>query len=352
MQRSQVEDEAWTDVAIGAVFMRPGSTPGTSIRHWPAVCWGISCVVHLLLLVAVGVLTRHIVDVPPAPPIRVSILPTIETSAQLSLAEDVNATPQPRMPERHPLASAALSQVAPVESDPIPAVTPRPTPMAPERAVASGEPSTITPEWLEVMPEVGMSREPPPLIERPKEVLPSRLSPKAITPVAPLAPSPPVVAREPAAHLPQSPPARELPKRGRPPTTVDDAVVARVPPAGQSTRDAPTATASEAHREEWPTPQASLPQSTNARYGQNPAPAYPSEARRRGWEGTVLLAVEILENGRPNRTTIKQSSGHPILDEAAQGTVGRWTFIPAQRDGKPVKSVAEVPIVFRLRNGR
>jgi protein TonB len=66
----------------------------------------------------------------------------------------------------------------------------------------------------------------------------------------------------------------------------------------------------------------------------------------------VLLLVEILENGRPERITIRQSSGHPILDEAAQGAVGRWMFIPAQREGKPVKSVAEVPIVFSLRKDR
>jgi hypothetical protein len=32
--------------------------------------------------------------------------------------------------------------------------------------------------------------------------------------------------------------------------------------------------------------------------------------------------------------------------------VGRWTFIPAQRDGRTLRSLAEVPIVFSLRNGR
>jgi protein TonB len=66
-------------------------------------------------------------------------------------------------------------------------------------------------------------------------------------------------------------------------------------------------------------------------------------------EGTVLLLVEIRESGRPERITITQSSGHPILDEAAMGAVGRWRFIPAQREGKAVRSIAEVPIVFSLR---
>jgi TonB family protein len=62
-----------------------------------------------------------------------------------------------------------------------------------------------------------------------------------------------------------------------------------------------------------------------------------------------LLLVEILESWRPERMTIRQSSGHSILDETALGTVERWTFIPVQREGQPVRSFAEVPIVFSLR---
>ena len=66
----------------------------------------------------------------------------------------------------------------------------------------------------------------------------------------------------------------------------------------------------------------------------------------------MLLSVEILEKGRPERITVKQSSGYAVLDEAALGSVRRWTFIPAQRDGQPIRSQAEVPIVFSLRKGR
>jgi protein TonB len=66
----------------------------------------------------------------------------------------------------------------------------------------------------------------------------------------------------------------------------------------------------------------------------------------------VLLVVEILETGRPERITVKQSSGHPVLDEAALGAVRRWNFIPAQHDGRPTRSLAEVPIIFSLRQER
>jgi protein TonB len=353
VQSSEIEDRVWPEPAAGTVSSGGTMPPRAPSRWWPALYWGISCTVHLLLLVAVGVLTRNIIDVTQAPPIRVSVLTALAPSAESLLAEEPNAAPQARMPERRPL-DAALSQVSPVDPDPALPITPRPPLPAlqePERAVVPLAPENTTPELIEIIPEVEMAREPPPPIEPPRDVLPDRWSPDAMTPVAPMTP-PPVVARSPVPRLPHTTPARELPKRGRLPTTFDDTVVARIPPTGQSRRDSPPAVASDTPSKAQPMPQASLPRSTDARYGQNPTPSYPAEARRRGWEGTVLLSVEILENGRPERITIKQSSGHSALDEAALGAVGRWTFIPAQREGKPVRSVAEVPIVFALRNGR
>jgi periplasmic protein TonB len=349
MQSPEIEDKVWPDLGAGAVFSGEATTPRAPTRRWSALYWGISCIVHLLLLVAVGVLTRDIVDVPRPPPIRVSVLPAVGPSAEALLAEGPNAAPQPRIPERSPL-DAALSQSSPVDPGPALPVTPPlplPAPLEPERTVAALTPEHATPELIEVMPEVETAREPPPLIETAREVLRDRWSPDVLTPVVPT--PPPAVARVPMPRLPHTTPPRETPKRGRPPTTFDDAVVARIPPAGQSRRDAPTAATPDIHAKAPPTPQASLPRLAGARYGQNPAPSYPTEARRRGWEGTVLLLVEILESGRPERISVKQSSGHPLLDEAAQDAVERWTFIPAQREGKPVRSFAEVPIVFSLR---
>jgi protein TonB len=253
------------------------------------------------------------------------------------------------MPERHAL-DVAWSQVAPVDPDPAPTVTPPPPlpePLEHERTVAPLVPENRTPELIEVVPEVQAVREPPPLGEPPKAKVPDRWATDATTPMTPV--TPPNVAKAPKPRLPQASPARELPKRRRPPDTFDDPLVARNAPAESNQRDAPTAAAPENLRQEPPPPQASLPRAASARYDRNPRPSYPYEARRRGIEGTVLLLVEILESGRPDRVTIKQSSGHSILDEAAKGAVGRWTFIPAQQEGKPVRSVAEVPIVFSLR---
>jgi periplasmic protein TonB len=343
MQSSEMEDKVWPDLSAGTLFSPASTTHWAPIRRWSALCWGISCAVHLLLLIAVGVLTRQSIDVPQPPPIWVSVLPSMVTST------GANVVPEPHMPARRS-PDVAWSQVVPVDPDPaLTVMPPPPSPelLEPERTAAPLVPENPTPELIEVVPGVQAAREPPPLLEPSRDVLPHRRSPDILTPVVPM--SPPDVAQPPVPRLPHPSRARELPKRGRPPTTFDDPVAARIPPTGENRRDIPTAAVPETRRQESSPPQASLPRAAGAQYAQNPRPAYPREARRRGLEGTVLLLVEILESGRPERITIKQSSGHSLLDEAAMGAVRRWTFIPAQREGKAVRSVAEVPIVFSLR---
>lgn len=83
-------------------------------------------------------------------------------------------------------------------------------------------------------------------------------------------------------------------------------------------------------------------------YRDNPAPPYPGPARRRGHEGTVLLAVEVLTGGATGRIRVERSSGHPLLDDAALQAVREWRFEPAMKNGTPVPSWVEVPIRFVL----
>ncbi|MCZ6720174.1 MAG: TonB family protein [Proteobacteria bacterium] len=80
----------------------------------------------------------------------------------------------------------------------------------------------------------------------------------------------------------------------------------------------------------------------------NPPPDYPLVARRRGMEGRTVLRVEVLPDGKAGRVSLRRSSGHALLDDAALGAVSKWTFRPAQAGGVPVAGVVEVPIVFRL----
>lgn len=86
----------------------------------------------------------------------------------------------------------------------------------------------------------------------------------------------------------------------------------------------------------------------NAAYLHNPKPEYPSLARRRQWEGRVILKVRVLAAGTVAAASVETSSGHEILDEAALEAVRRWRFVPAKRGGQPVDSVVNVPINFNL----
>lgn len=83
-------------------------------------------------------------------------------------------------------------------------------------------------------------------------------------------------------------------------------------------------------------------------YGFTPRPGYPAVAIRRGYEGSVLLNVRVLPNGKPEEVTIFRSSGHKVLDNAALKAVRKWKFVPAQRGFKAVSSWVKVPIEFRL----
>lgn len=85
-----------------------------------------------------------------------------------------------------------------------------------------------------------------------------------------------------------------------------------------------------------------------AKYAYVSKPEYPERARREGWEGTVLLAILVDTEGRPERIVLNRSSGFGVLDTAAQETVKRWRFQPAQYGRTRVQSWVKVPIVFTL----
>lgn len=80
----------------------------------------------------------------------------------------------------------------------------------------------------------------------------------------------------------------------------------------------------------------------------NRPPAYPWLARVAGWEGTVVLRVTIEGDGRPSAVMVATSSGYALLDAAAKDAIARWTFLPATRGGRPVRSTVNVPVRFRL----
>lgn len=83
-------------------------------------------------------------------------------------------------------------------------------------------------------------------------------------------------------------------------------------------------------------------------YRENPPPLYPELARRRGYEGVVLLEVLVTEEGGVGELRVARSSGHAVLDRAAEQTVRKWRFDPGRKGDLPVAMKVRIPVRFRL----
>lgn len=78
-------------------------------------------------------------------------------------------------------------------------------------------------------------------------------------------------------------------------------------------------------------------------------PGYPTLAKKMRYEGIVVLDIEVLPDGSVGEIKIVESSGYEILDKSALEEIKKWRFIPAYRNGKPVKSIVRQKVVFRLK---
>ncbi len=76
-------------------------------------------------------------------------------------------------------------------------------------------------------------------------------------------------------------------------------------------------------------------------------PKYSESARRAKIQGTVILAIEIWEDGRAHNIRVIKSLGYG-LDEEAIKAVAQWTFKPGAKDGRAVRVAAQVEVSFRL----
>jgi len=78
---------------------------------------------------------------------------------------------------------------------------------------------------------------------------------------------------------------------------------------------------------------------------------YPAIARRKGWQGTVKLELHIESDGQITRLRINETSGYPVLDQAAINSLqlasvphaGHWL------NGHAIDIV--IPVEYRLLDG-
>ena len=78
-------------------------------------------------------------------------------------------------------------------------------------------------------------------------------------------------------------------------------------------------------------------------------PEYPFVSRRLREQGTLRLKLMIDEKGIVSQAIVVNSSGHQRLDEAAMNWVkAHWRYTPAMEGIRPVASMAEAIVEFRL----
>jgi protein TonB len=79
-------------------------------------------------------------------------------------------------------------------------------------------------------------------------------------------------------------------------------------------------------------------------------PVYPSEAKRLKQEGKVILSIFIGVSGKIDKVEITESSGFPLLDDAALAAARRSQLRPAFVANRPVPSKIEAPYRFVLKD--
>lgn len=207
---------------------------------------------------------------------------------------------------------------------------------APERRVHDLLPSPVAVESVSSADVVPDTSPPPSPVERPKAQGVKRRAAGAVNPPHRDVETPTVSA--PAAEIPEVPsegvegPPLETPsvsrERGEEPTVAK--ALENAPAARDSGRPAMRL-------------QGALP-----RYDLNPRPEYPETARRRGYEGTVVVTARVLKDGTAADIRVGKGSGHELLDRAAVQAVRSWRFIPATLNEEPVEMEVDIPIRFQL----
>jgi len=84
-------------------------------------------------------------------------------------------------------------------------------------------------------------------------------------------------------------------------------------------------------------------------YRRNPPPRYPQLARKRKYQGVVVLEVLVSRDGSVGGVKVFKSSGYAILDKSAIKSVKKWEFEPGRRGNNKVDRWIRVPVRFQLK---
>ncbi len=187
-------------------------------------------------------------------------------------------------------------------------------------ALALLKPSALPAKIKPVMIEVALLATPKPEKKPAPVVVEKKAPPPKIAPVI----SKPVKLKTAPAKLPlakKKPPINhakaELPESTAvaPPPVFKPVPLPPTPEAGAKDKQSPVPATKAAISAEKTAPAAK--EKGYATCVSCPKIKYPTIAQRRGWEGSVLLKLQLAPDGHAENITIERSSGHSTLDEAA-----------------------------------
>jgi len=290
---------------------QPSQVSGVPVRLVGA---GIAIGLHAAILAA-------ILSAPPSK-IEVDLPETVEVRFVEISDEVVDAAPNENPTEEVP-AEPVQEASEPVAE---PVAEPQPEPIPEPEPLPEPEPE----------PEAIVEPPPPP---PPPEPLP---------PPKPEPPPPPKPKPEPPKPRPQPKPAPKPQPKPQPKPVV------KPQPAPSA---AASAAAGPSGKESAPVPKApSAPVDPDRPrvvgsvdyLGKRPTPEYPRISQRRGEQGRVIVRVLISPEGRVIDASVRSSSGHERLDEAALKAVRSARFKPYTENGHAYRALADIPFDFVL----
>ena len=79
---------------------------------------------------------------------------------------------------------------------------------------------------------------------------------------------------------------------------------------------------------------------------------YPLLARKRGWSGEVVIALNVNHNGMINDIAVQKSSGYPLLDNNALDTFRAIGLIAPALQSRMYKTHhLSIPVIYKLTGG-
>jgi protein TonB len=77
-------------------------------------------------------------------------------------------------------------------------------------------------------------------------------------------------------------------------------------------------------------------------------PAYPSDAQRRGQQGTVKLKLKVDEFGAVRDVEVEGGNPPGVFDDSALAAFKNAHFEPARKEGQPVRALIYIRVRYEL----